>query len=207
MPYYPEPNILFIHIPKTGGTSLNNYFIKKYNINTNKYTNAIGLYYLRGPKRLSIQHMLLSELFNCKYLSFNKKNLKIITIVRNPYTRLLSELFYGNHITLKSTKEDIYNKILYLFNECEKDNQIFDNHIRPQNEFIDDTEHSVIILKLENLVNDLQKKLDINNFDIHCNSNNVDYVISDYFNENSINLINKFYEKDFIIFEYDFKIY
>ena len=37
MPYFKNDNvnILFIHIPKTGGTSLDNYFSKKYNIDLN----------------------------------------------------------------------------------------------------------------------------------------------------------------------------
>jgi hypothetical protein len=148
MPYYPNIQLLFIHIPKTAGTSFNKYIIEKYNINLNKYTNIIGLYYLRGPKRLSLQHMTYDELMTCKYISINKENLKIVTIVRNPYTRLISELFYQKTITLKTSKEEIYTKIKNLFNDYKND-----NHIRPQHEFISGIT-DIIILKQENLKND-----------------------------------------------------
>ena len=35
MPYFKKINLLFIHIPKTGGTSIENYFYKKYDIERN----------------------------------------------------------------------------------------------------------------------------------------------------------------------------
>lgn len=35
MPYFDNVNMLFIHIPKTGGTSLESYFSNKYNIQLN----------------------------------------------------------------------------------------------------------------------------------------------------------------------------
>jgi hypothetical protein len=199
MPYYPEALILFIHIPKTGGTSLHNYFVKKYNITINKYKNAIGLYYLKGSKSLSLQHMILSELICCKFINIDK-NVKIITIVRNPYTRLISELFYNKHINKNTNKDDVYKKIFTIFEEYEKDNYIYDNHIRPQYQFIND---KVIILHQENLITDLNTFLKIDDFNSKYNNN---YIITDYFNENSLKLINKFYEKDFIIFNYNFEI-
>ena len=94
MPYYPEDNILFIHIPKTGGTALHNYFVKKYHITIDKYVHLFDLYYLRGHKMLSLQHLTYLELANSSYIDLTNKNLKIITIVRNPYTRLISELLW-----------------------------------------------------------------------------------------------------------------
>jgi hypothetical protein len=195
MPYYLEALILFIHIPKTGGTSLHNYFVKKYNITINKYKNAMGLYYLKGSKSLSLQHMILSELTCCKFINIDK-NVKIITIVRNPYTRLISELFYNKHINKNTSKYEIYQKIINLFYEYEKDHSIYDNHIRPQYQFIND---KVIILYQENLINDLNTFLQIDDFKSVYNKK---YIITDYFNDESLQLINKFYEKDFITFNY-----
>jgi hypothetical protein len=199
MPYYPEDNILFIHIPKTGGTALHNYFINKYKITIDKYLHLFDLYYLRGHKMLSLQHLTFIELSNSKYINITS-NVKIITIVRNPYTRLISELLWSNHITKHTSREDIYNKILYLFTEYENENTIYDNHIRPQYQFIDGNEN-ITILKHENLNNELKEKLNITDFTSFYNN---EYIISKYFNTDSINLINNFYYKDFIIFDYNF---
>jgi hypothetical protein len=60
-------------------------------------------------------------------------------------------------------------------------------------------------LKQENLKNDLQEKLDISDFNIYLNKNDdtKSYIITNYFNDDSINLINQFYEQDFAMFNYD----
>jgi hypothetical protein len=209
MPYFKnnEVNILLIHIPKTGGTSLETYFSKKYNIELN----IDSLYSFKkenAPKyfnfRISLQHQIYKDIFKFKdFLNVNFDNLKIIAAVRNPYERIMSVLFYHNLITKSSTKEEVYN----ILNNIISKEYAFDNHIIPQYLFLIDENNNLLkninIIKTENLTNDMQK-IGYLDFNIHIYKNTkgtLNYY--DYLNKDSIKLINSYYEKDFTYFDYE----
>lgn len=88
-------NILFIHIPKTGGTSIELYFSDKYHI---KLDEEHLLTYMNSNKffeGISLQHQTLLNIINNNNIfkiDFNETD--IITVIRNPYHRLLSDLFF-----------------------------------------------------------------------------------------------------------------
>ena len=137
-----------------------------------------------------------NEVFN---IDFN--NIKIITVVRNPYERIISDLFFFKKIKVTSSKEEVFNIIKeYLLSKC------YDNHNIPQHYFLkDDTEKQITnihILRTENLTNDM-KNLGYNNFNKVCNKNPNKINYYDYLNKKSIKTINKFYDLDFILFNYD----
>ena len=209
MPYYKIKHILFIHIPKTGGTMLNS-LLKKDDIQLiyqEKYNNNI---FPPPFDKYSLQHQFYSTIYKYKNLynlKFNNK-LKIISIVRNPYTRIISDLFWFtklgqyNFIKKNYTKEQIYQSIkTYL----KMPPQYLDNHNTPQYKYITDNHDNLIsnikIFKLENLY---KNKENINKY-LNCDLNIENLQMKDYnnyLNKESINLINTFYKKDFEIFKY-----
>jgi hypothetical protein len=109
MPYFKNENInvLFIHIPKTGGTSVDNYFSFKYNIKLNMNSlhvttlnkkiiiNKNTIFY-NSPQHLSYQMIMKNK----DFFKIDTNNLNIFTIVRNPYERIISDLFFFKEISI-----------------------------------------------------------------------------------------------------------
>ena len=112
MPYYKKKHILFIHIPKTGGTSVED-TLKLGDIQTmysGKRNNIMPIQYLR---HISLQHQTYNNIFRYRrflHVKFDRK-LKVMSIVRNPYTRIVSDLFFHKLINAKTSKNKV-NRIL-----------------------------------------------------------------------------------------------
>jgi hypothetical protein len=210
MPYFKNDNInvLFIHIPKTGGTSVELYFSSKFNLPLNN--SSLFLYFqdkeLLFNKNIkinsSLQHLTYNQIVEHNQLfNINFDNIKIITIVRNPYERIISDLFFWKIITKDVTKETVFDIINnYL------DSNKYDNHNIPQYKFITNDKGEIIqnihILKTESLTNDMNN-LGYNDFKIFENVNMHKVNYYDYLNNKSIDIINQFYHLDFILFNYD----
>ena len=214
MPYFKNKNInvLFIHIPKTGGTSLEEYFSSKFNIPLNNKS----LYWFIEDEQLlnknieinsSLQHITYNQIVKySKIFNINFNNIKIISIVRNPYERFVSDLFFFKLITTDSTKEEVFNILNnYLVSKC------YDNHNIPQYKFITNDKGEIIqnihILKTESLTNDMIN-LGYTDFNLYkhvnnqrVNNNKLNYY--NYLNNKSIKIINNFYHLDFILFNYN----
>jgi hypothetical protein len=206
MPYFKTDNInlLFIHIPKTGGSSLELYFSYKYAIElTNE---SLMAFYPTDVFNSSLQHLQYTTILKHKDLLKvdMDNNLKIITIVRNPYHRIVSDLFFFSLICTDSTQDDVYNIIeSYLFSGKNYDNHNMQQYLFITNEMgmiIDD----LTIFKTETLMRDMVN-YGFTDFDIDVNKNSHEvmdrYIL--YLNEKSIKLINSFYDKDFSLFGYE----
>jgi hypothetical protein len=208
MPYFKNDNInlLLIHIPKTGGTSIEHYFCNKYNIKLNHESLYMYLPDIEKHNKLfnrSLQHLYYSKIMeHIDLFNINMINIKVITCVRNPYTRVISDLFFLKYITPTSTQTDVYVALQkYLKNS-------FDHHHVPQNEYITDKNKNIYknitVLHTETLNEDMIK-YGFHDFNIQNLKNNKDIGFLDYYsylNRDSIMLINKFYHDDFIIFKY-----
>lgn len=131
--------VLFIHIPKCGGSSFEEHM---------KERGWRELLSIRGVHTSQLnfmycspQHMhaeLLSKIVRLDMFD------SIVTIVRDPLRRLMSEYSWQLEQKITSLCPDQWIK--YTFEKYSSDPFIFDNHIRPQSEFILD---SSLIFKLE----------------------------------------------------------
>ena len=172
-----EYKTIFIHIPKTAGTSISSYFNER----------QIRLRVQPG-KHDTINH--IKQRFSNLYDSYSN-----FTVVRNPYDRMVS---WYSFLKGNSSKEVV------SFNEWIKDHSKL-WHIDdpkyfagPQYVWINET---VSILKYENLKEDLNnffnKKIDL---PIINKSKRKDYL--SYYNEESLDIVYNKHREDFKRFNY-----
>jgi len=205
MPYYKDKNLLFIHIPKTGGTVIENELKNIYK--ETLFIPVISNNILPFPfNNFSLQHQFYTTIYKYRdLLDVDFKNIKIFTVVRNPYERIISDLFWYKLIKKNYTSEQVYNIIKN--NYLHRNN--LDNHNQPQYKFLVDENNNLIknikIFKCENLNDENELINDFLGFKINIIQNNVNKDYSKYLNNKSILLINEFYKKDFIMFDYKMK--
>lgn len=152
MPIFRLPNkkvVLFIHIPKSGGTSVEQQFRRTgceeflFNSKADPYFKCSSQHFHRDP---------LEQLLDLQKIDY------IFTVVRNPVSRMISE--YKFRINQKSTSQGIDQWYSEIQKQYKLNHFINDNHIRPSNEFII---NRCRIFKLEDglekLFQNLSKKL------------------------------------------------
>ena len=127
MPIYKNDNnenILFIHIPKTGGTSIEkalSYYPEAF---FNKYK---GDFFVT-PQHFSskdYQHLSISVLVDTSFC-----------LVRHPLDRLKSEYKYRVNKSRALYRFFDFSSFVFYLNRVGVSNHCFDNHIRPQVEFL-----------------------------------------------------------------------
>lgn len=205
MPYFKnnDVNLLFIHIPKTGGTSVEHYLSKKFDIKLN----MDSLYSIRSKRDgIPYQHLdLITVITNYNTFHIDLRGLSILTVVRNPYHRIISELSFIHLIDNNTTPEQIFNHIKNIIIQYQSGVQR-DGHVRPQYEMIitsnGNIPKNVIVLKTENLT-EMMHELGYTNFNFKSNKSKISRDYMSYFNADSIKIINCFYRKDFEYFGYD----
>jgi hypothetical protein len=201
MPYYEKGNLLLIHIPKTGGTSVNKYLYKRYK--AKKCAKTLYNYHKNDPIKHPLQHATLDEIIKYKSDIVDINTVRIITIVRNPYHRVISALFWSKKIDKNSTLEQIEAQI-DIFLKIDAD--IY-THNWPQYKFIE-LENGVIlpqivIMKTESLNTDMHT-YGYKNFNSNDNvtfRDKLDYNL--LLTDSAKDKIYQFYKRDFELFGYD----
>jgi hypothetical protein len=175
MPYFSSAKLLFLHIPKTGGTSVEDFLSKRHNTRLNTRS-LFGGPFVNGHTR---QHCTLREIRNL-LSSQIMSAAKTFAVVRHPSHRLLSDLYYWRLLKTSSPTEQEVLAAIQRFCACDS---AFDNHPRPQMHFLveqlGDTAPApcVTILHTESLTDDMRKTMGYTDFDLHSNTNKstVDY--------------------------------
>lgn len=186
MPIYKnkDHSVLHIHIPKTGGSSLLSLFTADHWVQS-----------MLGSKPYSPctrQHFHYSLIANeCDIF---KDFTYTFAIVRNPYTRAISEFTWK-----PNNKGKCFNSWFHSFTKgYENNNFIGDNHFRPQYHFLGRGIKRVFSLEdgYDNIVGELKDTLGKSNFPSSCSHTNkkrfdVDLSNIDY------DMIYNFYRIDF----------
>jgi hypothetical protein len=217
MPYFKNKdiNLLFIHIPKTGGSSLEYYLSQKYKIPLDNDSlsgflknDNVEINNLKEKHQIksSMQHFTyqnIVDLTNERIINIDfENNLKIMSIVRNPYTRIVSDLFSSYLIDINTSKEEVYHILSNNYIHSDK----YDNHNLTQFSFLMDEKgkllENITIFKTEILTDSLIK-YGYKDFYVYINQRYISIDHFSYLNDDSIRLINDYYSKDFEYFNYE----
>ena len=154
-----DQNILFVHIPKTGGTTVEDYFrdLSMFDQDARHlYTpwNVFVKNSLQNKCRVSLQHLTVKEMQSIFPEEFIHSLTHVFTITRNPYDRLISEYWYLKKKVFRTSKDykiwgvdpnkiqnalqDMDSFVDFMYREYSKDPTFLDNHFRPQVDFIQD---------------------------------------------------------------------
>ena len=199
-----EKTILFTHIPKTGGVTIE------------KALEGLGLKPFLTPEHYAFVRKYLNippAHFHYEIIEkiYNLNNLYCFTITRNPVDRIISHYQWArtySKLDQKIKNLNLKNYLEFSFNEYYKDNNFFSNHIRPQTDFVGKKTNKIFKYE-DGLEKNLTKMLADNNIKINGNINlpmlNKSKGKKPFIDEESKNLIKNFYKKDFIKFNYKIK--
>lgn len=136
-----ERSVLFIHIPKSAGSSIEqvgycNGWNETFSMRGRELKD-LG-FFKSTPQHLHLS--VLREIFDLDAFD------NVFTVVRNPFSRIKSEYYWQRAQGLTGVAPDYW--LQDTFSRYMENNYLYDNHIRPQVEFLPDTNNSDIF-KLE----------------------------------------------------------
>jgi hypothetical protein len=208
MPINRSYKILFVHIPKCAGTSIekildmsttNEYFshmrIKNSRIhipvekfNEEEYLNCVN----KPP-----QHMTYNEM--CKAIDGVDQFFKF-SIVRNPYTRLVSEYEYVK--TFKNETTTFEKFIQCLDYEKSKRIELFHGHLETQTCYLENFDGKIYQFEnIQECIDDLKQYSPVTIIP-HANKREYTKPYMEYYTQELLEKVQKFYQEDFINFNY-----
>lgn len=221
-----KEKIIFIHIPKTGGISVEKFFLEKFNYQRSviNLTDGIGKISISsdnsGDGLIPLMHYPLKYIIKeIKSQGYKiDDSWTIFSIVRNPYYKLISELFFLSTLGFIENYHTIpkVNKINYInyklkdyFTDIDFMNTYHSLHSYPQHKFFDEVDTKYQIFKFEEKLPNIVKQLgfEVDEFPHELNMFKLKNVprpdYSELFTRNLVELVNEKYQKDFEIFGYE----
>ena len=196
-------SILFLHVPKCGGSSVDKLF------KSNGYSSTLEMRGLPPQDCLtaSPQHQTCEKL---KSIVNMKKLEDIFIIVRNPYARIVSEFNWQFRNTEQCDKPEINEWIVESLAKSATDSSFSDNHFRTCLDFIDES-LPCNIFKLEDGIEFIaefyiRENNSISDIEIPTEKNAKSFsspADKSELNTKAIQAINQFYKYDFKAFGYN----
>lgn len=192
-----EKKCIFIHIPKTAGTSIEQ-FIRDNGSN--------NLLFIGVRNNRSLQHLTAYELK--MMIPYIYKQYYKFSIVRNPYDKLLSEYYWNPSINIGykngKSKKDFLKNVIEIVQNKKYFNDIYNDHFIPQYNFLFYKNKLLVnqLFKYEDLEwvsNFLKKKLKIKRNFPYLNKNNIE---KEGWDDDEKEIIYNLYKNDFLYFGY-----
>jgi hypothetical protein len=198
-----QKKILFVHIPKSGGTTIEHHMGAINNPNKG---------YKRNTNNKAMQHLTIEE-YNALFDDKRFDNYCKFTIVRNPYDKMLSE-YYWTDLPIGYKDKHSFDYFLGAVSDIvinKNYNYTFlHDHFTPQKEFITDENNNIIVDKIfkfeefNEVVEFVQMYYPNINTTVHnkiktAKSKNSRLTL----NDKQKNIIYNLYEDDFILLGYD----
>lgn len=204
--YSEKLKVLYIHIPKTGGTTIENILIDLYDFK--RVTFEYGSYdFVRDIRsRMGFYRYMMLYSNEAKIIDFS--SYYKFTFVRHPHSRLMSAIKFICKI--KSDFGDtVPDNLLELYEEAEKNPFMYNHMIITQRQCIEDFDNCIsmdYIGRYENFIDDLKHvlhdilKLPKRNIQMyHLNKSNSDIELD----QNDVALLsNEIHQEDFSTFDY-----
>ena len=210
--------IIFVHIPKTGGTSIESYLNLKTKDKAKFEKIGYGVKIFNNKKK-ALQHLTADEIKN--FIGTDKFNKMFsFTIVRNPYSKIVSEFSHFLHLSgpkyhgvesplrvndqIIDNFDDFLHHIDNIVTNKLYDQNVFFDHFKPQSEFTQDSNNDNLIdkiYKFENL--DEVKQMLKRNYPKDCSI----FPHSQKRKKKNIKLSESQKEKIYNIYENDFKLF
>ena len=221
----PKEKLIYVHVPKTGGVSIEEYLLDYFNYSRSIFNFTDGLGYLNFNTanngfrtQYPCMHYPLKDILK-QAKDYNvDNNWTIFSVVRNPYYKLISELFFhpinslSNHYHTISNNAKIRlinDSIDQYFNDLDILKNYHSLHSYPQYKFFEDVNVNYQIFKFEDGLYNAIDKLGFGGNEFPHKMNmfqerriprpKYSNIITSYL----VEIVNEKYQKDFEIFEYE----
>jgi len=219
MPVYRKHKLVHIHIPKNAGTVIERFFFELGDMTWHPES-WVGQEY-RDGRWYEYQHLSMEELLNFTGVEFH--GFRSFAVVRNPYSRLLSEYFWRELIVrdfpdapvlafesiksfIESIPDDISSNWDGLTSESNEAQTNFLIHVRPQQSYIFHKNRERLvneILRFEQLEKDFARLL--RRYGLTTDSINPpnEWCARTHLDRHLLDQVNRIYAKDFELGGYE----
>jgi len=224
-----KEKLIYIHIPKTGGSSVEDFLLSNFNYKRSvlNLTDGIGKSFIKNKVNdgfetlYPLMHYTLSQVIEVASQSNIQvdNSWNVFSIVRNPYYKFVSELFFlapslllQHYHTLpnKIDKDILINESVDSYFKGKKNETFHSNHSLPQYKFFDGADINCKIFKFEEGLINIMGKLGFDAKDNFPHRLNMFHLsgsprpnYKDLLTPYLVEVVNERYQKDFEMFGYN----